>query len=177
MFTDKIFQSIGHLRFAFHAMCNGLGASLSSIDLCHGASGMAKNAIVVSRSVGEECISCDFFVPSVHIGGRPSGTVVLAERIAICIPRKLCSGFDRFLDALDRQPTKVGTKGLKVSSSYGNGGALIDAMFQEIWHVFIDATHLSLFWMLPSMRIALPSATIRFFVIRIPDVRPFVFFC
>ena len=47
MLTDKVFQSIWHLRLTG----NGLLALLAIIDMCHDASRVAKNAIVMSRSV------------------------------------------------------------------------------------------------------------------------------
>ena len=114
MFTDKIFLSIGRLQLASHPVCNILGASLSSVDLCHGISRMTKNAIVMSRSVGQELISRDahLCVPTIHIGSRPAE----GNTVEGCISRKLRSGLDRFLNALDRQSTEVGrNKGLIIA--------------------------------------------------------------
>ena len=99
---------------------------------------MTKNAIVMSRScAGEECVSHNVFIPTIHIGGRAAGTVVLVEGIARCIPHELCSGLGYYINALNRKPAEVGMKGLKVRSSFGNG-ALIDATFQESRHIFAD---------------------------------------
>ena len=86
-----------------------------------------------------EPISRDVFVPIIDISCRPACTVVLTERTGGYIPRELGSGLDRFLAALDRQPTEVGTKGLKVRSGIGND-ALIVATFKKIRHIFIDFT-------------------------------------
>ena len=68
---------------------------------------------------------------------------MLPKRIMRSITCELGSGLDGLLDALDRQPTKVGAESFKVGSSLGNG-ALMNATFQEIIrHIVADFTLLA----------------------------------
>jgi hypothetical protein len=60
---------------------------------------------------------------------------VFAKRTTRCSPCKLSSGLCCLFDALNGQPTKVKAKGFKIRSGFGCD-ALVDATFQEIWHVF-----------------------------------------
>ena len=72
--------------------------------------GMSKNSVVIGRSVQEESICGNVFNPSVHIDSRPPGTIVFEERIVwYGMHIKLSGSLNRFLDLLDRKPTKVGT--------------------------------------------------------------------
>ena len=95
----------------------------------------------MNRSVGEERIGGDIFVPTIDIGSRLTIAIVFAKRATRSIPCELCSRLDGLLDALDWQPTEVGAKSFKIGGSLGNG-ALMNATFQEIRHIVAVLTFL-----------------------------------
>jgi hypothetical protein len=63
---------------------------------------MAIDAVIMSRSIREERISGDIFIPLVDIGGGSMGMVVFAEGIVRSSVSKLSHCLNYLLDALDR---------------------------------------------------------------------------
>jgi hypothetical protein len=80
MAGDQIFKGLGHVRFKVHGVNESLETGLANIELGHSSGHtMTKDAIIMSRSVTEECFRSNTFIPTVDVVGREMGLVVLAQ--------------------------------------------------------------------------------------------------
>jgi hypothetical protein len=80
MVADQIFESLGHVRFEMHRVDNSLGTGIANIELSHSSPSMPKDAIIMSRSVTKEGVSCNTFIPAMDIVGRETGLEVFLHR-------------------------------------------------------------------------------------------------
>jgi hypothetical protein len=70
MVADYIFESLGHVRFKRHRVEDSLGTGFANIDLNYSSPSMTKDAIIMSRSVTEEGVSCNTFIAAMDVIGR-----------------------------------------------------------------------------------------------------------
>jgi hypothetical protein len=80
MVANSIFESLGHVRFETHRVDNSLGHSFANIELSHGSLSMTKDAIIMSRSVTEEGVSRNTFIPAMDVVGREAGLAMFLHR-------------------------------------------------------------------------------------------------
>jgi hypothetical protein len=78
MVADQVFKGLGGGRFRGHGVDNSLGTALANIELSHGSPTMAMDAMIMSRSVTEEGVSCNTFISSMEVVGREAGLIFFA---------------------------------------------------------------------------------------------------
>jgi hypothetical protein len=100
MVADQIFKGLGHARFKnVHRVHNSLGTGLA--ELSHSSPSMTKDAIIISRSVTEEGVSCNTFIPAMDIVGMEAGFVVFLHRYSHRGLSKLGGGFNGIFNAIN----------------------------------------------------------------------------
>jgi hypothetical protein len=80
MVADQIFESLGHVSFKMHRVDDSLGTGFANIELSHGSPSMTEDTIIMSRSVTEECVSQNTFIPAMDIVGRETGLEMFLHR-------------------------------------------------------------------------------------------------
>jgi hypothetical protein len=80
MVADQIFESLGHVGFETNRLDNSLGTGFANIELSHNSPSMMEDAIIVSRSLTEEGVNCNTFIPVMDVVGREAGLVTFLHR-------------------------------------------------------------------------------------------------
>ena len=70
--------------------------------------------LLVCLAISKPSIRTDPFLKPVDVGSRETSLEVLPERIVRGSTEELGSLFQCFADALNRSPTKIGAKGIKI---------------------------------------------------------------
>ncbi len=126
MFADEVLKSGSHFGLAAHRVDNILGAFFANVELDHSTTCMAKDAIIVGRSVTEEGVGGNVLIPTVDVVGRKTRAEVLPEWKTSRSTGKLSGMLYGGLDAIKRHPTEVGTEKFQIGLADGDGAFLDD---------------------------------------------------
>jgi hypothetical protein len=112
--ANEVLQGSSHLGLVMHGIDDGFRTVFAHIELGHGATSVTHDAIVVSRGIAEESIGSNVFVPAMDVASWKTRPKMLAERKAFGSTGKLSGRLDGLLDAIDGNPSEVGTKELEI---------------------------------------------------------------
>jgi hypothetical protein len=138
--SNQVFKNTRNIMLGTHGIHDSLGTGLADKKLSHLGTAMAKDAIIMCRSVAEECISGNALIPTVNVASWETRLEVLSQGQTRRSASKLGSSCDGFLDTINWNSTKEGSHDFQVRRSSRNGmlkGNILTALMNEEVNVIV----------------------------------------